>query len=302
MAKTKTSGLGRGLDSIFLENSIEENAGGGVTVMRLSEIEPNPTQPRKEFDTEALAQLAESIAANGLIQPIVVRPAKSEGYHQIIAGERRWRAAKMAGLSEVPVIVMEADDQKAAELALIENIQRQDLNPVEEALAVSELLENYGMTQEALAKVIGKSRSAIANLVRLLDLPEDVLSMLRTGDLSAGHGKALLGLVNPSFITPIAQTVVKKNLTVRECEELVRHANAAKKNGKSSRIDEGTDDRPLVVDYIAQLASKMSASMGREVRIKNAGKTKRLEISYEDDKDLDLLVRLLCGDNVWDEA
>jgi ParB family chromosome partitioning protein len=299
MAKMKTSGLGRGLDSIFFDNSVEET-NGGVTVMRLSEIEPNPDQPRKEFDTEALMQLADSIAANGLIQPIVVRPAKSEGYHQIIAGERRWRAAKMAGLIEVPVVVMEADDQKASQLALIENIQRENLNPIEEAVAIDLLLDTYGITQEELSRAIGKSRSTISNAIRLLDLPDEVVALIKAGDLSAGHGKALLALQDPAQQLPVAKAIVSKQLSVRESEELVRRTNASRR--AKAKDEASADPAPLQVDYIAQLAEKMSAKMGRQIKIHNTGKARRLEISFEDNDDLDTLVRRLCGDNLWDEA
>ena len=223
MAKPKNTGLGRGIEAIFLDNSAEEN--GGVTMLRLSEIEPNPDQPRRDFDPEALSQLAESIATHGLIQPIIVRSASGGELYQIIAGERRWRASKMAGLSEVPVIIMELDDQKAAQIAIIENVQRENLNAIEEAMAYRSLIEDYGMTQEELSKQIGKSRSAVANILRLLDLPDEVMALVKEGSLSAGHARTLLGLKNPARINGAANTVVTKNLSVRETEALVKKLN-----------------------------------------------------------------------------
>lgn len=293
MAKAKNSGLGRGLDSIFLDNSIEET-GSGVTMLRLSEIEPNPDQPRKDFDTEALTTLAESIAAHGLIQPIVVRPSKTDGYYRIIAGERRWRASKMAGLIEVPVIMMDADDKKASQLALIENIQRENLNPIEEANALAVLLDTYELTQDELSRAIGKSRSAIANLLRLLDLPDEVVVMIREEELSVGHGKVLLSVKDPEQIIPIAKTVLRRELTVRQTEELVRAANRKKPESAPEELPSAT------VDYIEQLAKRMSSKLGREIHIRNTDKVKRLEITFADDTDLDDIVRKLCGDDVWD--
>ena len=193
MAKSKKmGGLGRGLDAILTDNMEETKENGGVTVVRLTEVEPNPDQPRKNFDTEPLEALAESISQHGIIQPIVVRP--KDGMYMIVTGERRWRAARMAGLSEVPVIVIEADERKAAELALVENIQRKDLNPVEESRAYADLIEEYGYTQEEIAKKVGRSRSSVANSLRLLDLPEAVLEKLAEGALSEGHAKVLLSI------------------------------------------------------------------------------------------------------------
>ncbi len=297
MAKPKNTGLGRGLDAIFLDNSVDES--GGVIMLRLSDIEPNPEQPRREFEPEALAQLADSIATHGLIQPIVVRSAGAEGYYQIVAGERRWRASKMAGLSEVPVIIMEMDDKKAAQIALIENIQRENLNPMEEAAAYKSLLKDYGMTQEELSKQIGKSRSAVANTLRLLDLPEEICSLVRDGKLSAGHARALLGLKNPTRMAGAASAVAGKNLSVRETEALVRKLNRL--DAKiASTLEEDNDDVPQV-DYTAVLAKKMTTRLGRRVEIQKKGTQKKLTIHFEDDSDLDELVTRLCGDNIFDE-
>ena len=295
MAKPKNTGLGRGLEAIFLDNSAEEN--GGVTMMRLSEIEPNPDQPRRDFDPEALAQLAESIATHGLIQPIIVRSTGSGEYYEIIAGERRWRASKMAGLTEVPVIIMELDDQKAAQVAIIENVQREDLNAIEEAAAYRSLIEDYGMTQEELSKQIGKSRPAVANILRLLDLPDEVMALVKEGTLSAGHARTLLGLKNPARMIGAANTVVMKNLSVRETEALVKKLNRIEK--------EINDPKPVldepIVDYSKELAKKMTEKLGKKVIISGKGKVRKLEISFSDDKELDELVNKLCGANIFDD-
>ncbi len=295
MAKPKNTGLGRGIEAIFLDNSAEGT--GGVTMMRLSEIEPNPDQPRKEFDQEALSQLAESIAAHGLIQPIIVRSTGSGEYYEIIAGERRWRASKMAGLTEVPVIIMELDDQKAAQVAIIENVQRQDLNAIEEASAYKTLIDDYGMTQEELSRQIGKSRSAVANFLRLLELPDEVMALVKEGALSAGHARALLALKNPARMVGAANTVVNKNLSVRETEALVKKLNRIEKELNEPK----TDESEPIVDYTAELAKKMTSRLGRKVVISGKGKTRKLEISFSDDKELDELVNKLCGANIFDD-
>lgn len=292
MAKPKNTGLGRGLEAIFLENTPDEN--GGITMMRLSEIEPNPDQPRKDFDHESLSQLAESIAAHGLIQPIVVRSTGSGEFYEIIAGERRWRASKMAGLTEVPVIIKELDDGKAAQVALIENVQREDLNPIEEAAAYCSLIDDYNMTQEELSRQVGKSRSAISNTIRLLDLPETVSDMVKSGSISAGHARALLALKDPSMIESTAVTVVSKNLSVRDTEVLVKKLNRKESPSRSSY-------EPEFVDYTAELAKKMTSRLGCKVVISGKGKKRKLEISFCDDSELEDLVNKLCGENIFDD-
>jgi ParB family chromosome partitioning protein len=214
MAK-KNSGLGRGLDAIFLDNFIEEEekqaVEGGVSTIKISLIDPKSDQPRKYFDKDALEELSASIAENGVLQPILVRKYSDDRY-QIIAGERRFRASKLAGLTEIPAIVLEKDDKKAAEIALIENVQREDLNPLEEALGYKALAEEYGMTQEELSQKVGKSRSAIANTLRLLDLPDEVLEMLKSADISAGHARALLGLKNKDVVVDVAMKILEFSL------------------------------------------------------------------------------------------
>ena len=293
MAKNKNTGLGRGLEAIFLENSVDES--GSVTMLRLSDIEPNPDQPRREFDHSALEELASSIAANGIIQPIVVRSAGMDGYYQIIAGERRWRAAKMAGLTEVPVVIMEVDDKKAAQVALIENIQREDLNGMEAAKAFKNIMDSHEMTQEELSVALGKSRSLVANTLRLLDLPKETCALVEQGKLTAGHARTLLGLIRKSEIHDTALIVVEKGLSVRQTEELVRKLNRP-------RIEveiEDDIDKPIV-NYTVELEKRMTALLGSKVRIKGKGKNRTLPISINDDKQLDELVTSLCGDNIFD--
>ncbi len=287
----KQGGLGRGLSSIFYDDADVENT-ADTHKLRISELQPRATQPRRQFDSEALAQLADSIATHGLIQPIIVRRGMGDLY-EIIAGERRWRASKMAGLTEVPVVVIEADDQKTAELALIENIQRENLNAVEESLAYKALLDEYSLTQETVAARVGKSRSTITNSLRLLDLPETVLKMVSENQLSAGHARALLGLKYRSDIEVGAATVIDKGYSVRATEELVRRMNArAEKAADSVAKSEKT------VNYTAELEKKLRGLLGRKVKIIEGARSKRLELEYSDNDDLQKLLYLLCGDEI----
>lgn len=218
-------GLGKGLDALFLDNSTQTGSPGSE-IIRINEIEPNRNQPRKAFEDEPLQQLADSIREHGLIQPLIVRPLKAGGY-QIIAGERRWRASRMAGLSEIPVIVMDIDDEKTMALALIENLQREDLNAIEEARGYRDLMDTYNMTQADVSKSIGKSRSAIANTLRLLNLPDMVLDYVKSGELSSGHARALLSIDDQEQILAIAQKAVKEGLSVRELERLMKTISTA---------------------------------------------------------------------------
>ena len=241
MAKNK--GLGRGIDAIFSDNSIEQTP-DAATKIRISDIEPRKDQPRKTFDKEALAGLAESIAANGVLQPILVMET-AEGTYSIIAGERRWRAAKMAGLSEIPAMIMEIDEVTASKIALIENLQREDLNPCEEARGYRELMKKYDLTQEQIASGIGKSRSAVANSLRLLDLPDEVLDMIADKRLSAGHGRALLGLRDRDRILPLAERISLRNMSVRDAEAAVKKENNSEKISTATKIH--VQDRKSVV-------------------------------------------------------
>ena len=296
MAK-KNSGLGRGLDAIFLDNTLAEetvNSEEKVVKLKISLVDPKRDQPRKHFDREALEQLAASITENGLLQPILVREY-ADGRYQIIAGERRFRACKIAGLSEIPAIILERDDKNVAQIALIENVQREDLNPVEEALAYKALAEQYGMTQEELSQKVGKSRSAIANAVRLLDLPEEILAMVASRELSAGHARTLLGVKNRDAMILLAQKAVEEDLSVRTLEQLVKLANKPSK----PEVDE---DEPLpIVDYFHELEIKVQSHLGRKVKIDGKGRKKTITLFYEDNEDLDDILKLLLGDAFSDE-
>lgn len=277
----RKGGLGKGLDALFIDNTTDN----GAVTLRISEIEPNRSQPRKEFDESALADLADSIREHGVIQPLLVRPLPTGGY-QLVAGERRWRASRMAGLGEVPVVIRELSDHEAMELALIENLQRQDLNPMEEALGYRSLMEEYQMTQEEVAKAIGKSRPAIANSLRLLALPQQVVDLIREGKLSAGHGRALLALEEESAILEAAQTAVKKHWTVREIEKM------APSSHKKTKVSTGPDKD----HYYTELELALSQVLGRQVTITSKGKNRTLSIAFFDKEDLSALVSRLCGD------
>ena len=291
MAKKKNAGLGRGLNAIFLENAINEetqNNENMVSHLKLSQIDPKSDQPRKHFDKEALEQLSASIMENGLLQPILVREY-GDGRYQIIAGERRFRASKLAGLTEIPAIILERDDKKAAEIALIENIQREDLNPVEEALGYRSLADDYDMTQEEISIKVGKSRSAIANTLRLLDLPDEILTLVASGELSAGHARTLLGVKSRDNMILLAGRVVDFGLSVRQLEDEVKRIN------KPVKVEV---EKPLpIVDYFRELELRVQSHLGRRVKIEEKGRKKTITISYEDNEDLDELIRTICGED-----
>ena len=289
MPVKKNSGLGRGLDAIFLENTLEkeiENKENQISLLKISLIDPKSDQPRKNFDKDALEELAESIMQNGLLQPILVREY-GVGRYQIIAGERRFRASKIAGLAEIPAIILNKDDRVAAEIALIENIQREDLNPIEEAMAFRALSEEYQLTQEELSIKVGKSRSAIANAMRLLDLPSDVLTLVASGELSAGHGRTLLGLKNREDMLPLAEKSIVLDLSVRQLEDEVKKANKPKR--------EPVEEPLPLVDYYHEMEMRLQAELGRKVKIEGKGKKKSVTLYYEDNEDLDDILALLCG-------
>ena len=287
----KKKGLGRGLDAILMDNTeleTEDVSKSGVTMVRTSSVEPNATQPRKNFDNEELETLSESISLYGMIQPITVR-ATVGGMYQIITGERRWRAARMAGLSEIPVIVITADDKKVAELALVENIQRSDLNPIEEAIGFSTLIEEYGLTQEETAKRIGKSRTAVTNALRLLNLPENTKKMVESGELSAGHAKVLLGIEDDELLEKTAKQVVEHDLSVRDTEKLVKSLNEPKPESVKVVRD---------VDHTRVLELLVQKQLGRTVKISEKGKKHTVSIGYTDNEDLENLLKLLCGEEI----
>ncbi len=279
-------GLGAGLGALLGEDSVfgEQE----VSSLPISKIEPRARQPRIDFDEESLLELSDSISQHGVIQPVIVRPLR-DGYYQIIAGERRWRAARMAGLTEVPVRVIDADEQQTAELALIENLQREDLNIVEEARGYEALMEEFGLTQESVSKRVGKSRPVIANALRLLKLPEEVLELLKEDKLTLSHARAILELEDPERQIECARQTAEKGLSVRETTTLVKKAA-----GK-------TPERPKVnhrisadgVDYMSEIEAELTGSMGRKVRIEAGAKRGRFEIEYYGQEDFEALYRAL---------
>ncbi len=294
MAVQKKSGLGRGLDSVFTENNNASSAAVPPT-LRLSQIQPRKAQPRKTFDEAGLAELSASIAEHGLIQPITVRPT-SAGIYEIVAGERRWRAARMAGLQEVPVMIMDIDDRKTSVLALIENIQRENLNPIELAGSFRALIDEYGLTQEELSETLGKSRSGIANYLRLLDLPPKTTVALAHGEISTGHAKVLAGLGQDADL--LVDTVKEKDLSVRQTEELVKKFSRTQKVQSEEQTEEKDE---IKIDYTAILAERIRRNLGRPVAITEKGKKRKLELYYEDEKDLEELICKLCGKDFFNE-
>lgn len=280
----KKGGLGKGLDSLFADNSIEElDEGKSVVTLRLNDIEPNKNQPRQYFDDDSLSELADSIRDHGVLQPLIVRPL-SDGSYQLVAGERRWRASRLAGLTEVPVIVRALTDSEVAVIALIENLQRENLNPIEEAEGISRLIEEYAFTQEQAAEKLGKSRSAVTNTLRLMALPERVRGLVSDDFLSAGHARALLGLADKSRIEETADEIITKKLSVRETEKLVKQRNAAKeKTAQPKKARESIYD---------EVELSLSDALGRKVTVKNSGKGGKLEFEFFDKEDLMKLAKL----------
>ena len=285
MANKKPSGLGRGLGALLGDDVLKPEAAGNL-YLPISQVESCSAQPRKLFDEGALAELADSIREHGVIQPLTVRKLSS-GYYQIIAGERRWRAARLAGLTEIPAVVIEADDQKAAELALVENLQREDLNPMEEAAGYQSLIQTYHMTQEEAAQRVGKSRSAVANAMRLLGLQPGVRKLVEEGSLSAGHARALLPL-SPALQTKAAETVVQGQLSVRQTEVL------AKKLLTEPAEEPEIPDPPKEVDYAAEAQRSLASRLGRGVKIVTGRKKGRIELEYYGLDDLNDLLEALA--------
>ncbi len=297
MAKSR-SGLGRDFYSLLDDNILASDKTSAATNLRISEIEPRSDQPRKTFEHEALEQLADSIGQFGVLQPIIVRESTLlAGTYEIIAGERRWRAAKMAGLSEIPAVILDGDDLKAAQIAVIENVQREDLNPVEEAFAYDALIERFGLTQEQVAKQVGKSRSAVTNHLRLLELPDEVLELLRRGDLSAGHARSLLGLTNEEQMAPLAAKIVEKGLSVRDVERTVRLMNYEPEETDTEEQNENKQRRA----YMHDLEHRAVSRLGRRVRILKTAKKKVVELAYSDDDDLEALLTAICGTDFFAE-
>ena len=312
MAARKT-GLGSGLSSLFADNLSDISVNSSdINVLRTTHIEPKKNQPRKDFNRESLSELADSIAEHGIIQPIVVRSLPN-GYYQIIAGERRWRAAKMIGLDEVPVVIRNVDELAAAEMTMVENLQREGLNPIEEALGYKYLSEHYNLTQEEISKQVAKSRSVIANALRLLSLPDEVVKYIEEGDLTSGHARALLSLDDPEAQLDLANKIIKNSLSVRETEKTVR----AIKSSPFSQESAGADDldkearaeakeaeisKKIEESYLKNLQDKISGIFGKKVLInanskKNGSQSGKLEIEYKNSEELESIIKILCGEN-----
>ncbi len=278
----KKGGLGRGLDALLVDNSIENTSSSSAVKLKLNEIEPNKNQPRKIFDDEALAELSASIEKHGVIQPLLVRPLTG-GTYQLVAGERRWRAARMAGLTEVPVVIRELSDEDAAALALIENLQREDLDPIEEAEGYRYLMETYSITQEEAAQKVGKSRSAVANLMRLLALPKDVLELVRTKKLSAGHARTLLPLEKASVISQFAKEIIEKGYSVRQTEKMVKDYLKPEKPAKAA---------PEKEKCFTEVELSLCEALARKVSVKGGSKGGSITIEFFDKDDLMKLTKL----------
>ncbi|MBQ2903420.1 MAG: ParB/RepB/Spo0J family partition protein [Clostridia bacterium] len=283
----KKSGLGRGLGSLLADNSLEETSGAQAVKLNLMDIEPNKDQARKIFDEAALSELADSIAQHGVLQPLLVRPMIGGGY-QLVAGERRWRASRIAGLTQVPVVIKELNDTEAAVISLIENLQREDLNPVEEALGFASLIKDFDLTQEEAAAKVGKSRPAVANALRLLKLPEAVLDMVRENRLSAGHAKTLVALDDEKLIISTAELIIEKGLSVRETEKLVKSLTAEKKQPKKA---------PSRHTFFDEVELSLNNSLGRKAKVitKNGKESGTLEIAFYDKDDLARIAKILAA-------
>ena len=279
----KRGGLGKGLEALFDDNSTGDM--NSSQLMRISQIEPNKSQPRRDFDTESLATLAETIKEHGVLQPLVVRPLSGGGY-QIVAGERRWRASKLLGLEEVPVIVKELDDKQTMQLALIENLQRENLNPIEESLGFRELMDSHGMTQEAVSKIVGRSRSAVANALRLLGLPEDIRKLVREGAISVGHAKILLSVEDKSAQQELAKLSAKGELTVRALEKLVSTA-AKDKADKKAKPEVKKDS------YYKEMELSLHEALGRKIKITHSGDKGKIELEFYNKEELAELAKKL---------
>lgn len=290
-------GIKRDFFSILDDNIYEEKK-DSVTKLKISEVEPRKDQPRKAFDEEALQCLADSIAVHGVLQPIIVRENPDfAGTYQIIAGERRWRAAKMAALSEIPVIIVTGDDLAMAQIALVENVQREDLNPVEEALAYQALIEKFGLTQERLSKEVGKARSSIANMLRLIDLPDEVLELVRDKKLSYGHARTLLPLESDEQMIILAQRICEEDLSVRRVEEIVKRMLEAKEKEEDEPIAPEVAQKRV---YMRDLEKKAMDKLGRRVKINQTSRKKTVELTFDSDADLEELLCLICGDGFFE--
>lgn len=280
----KKGGLGKGLSAIFMENESEDSS--STVTLKISELQPNRDQPRRDFDEKSLAELADSISQHGILQPLLVRPFLDGGY-QIVAGERRFRAARMAGLTEVPVVIRDLSDSETMQLALIENLQREDLTPIEEAKGYRQLMDSYGLKQEEVSRVVGKSRPAIANALRLLSLPDDILQLISEGKLSAGHGRTLLAFKNPNEMEKAARLASTEDISVRELERLAKKSNKAIENADVKKIYEKK------LSYYGEVELALKEHLGRKITVNGNEKKGVLEIEFYGKDDLTYIAKLL---------
>ena len=307
MAEKKSRGaLGRDLYDIFGDNDNATAKEGLAEKINITSISPRKDQPRKTFEKEALELLADSISKYGVLQPILVREDGFGGdSYEIIAGERRWRAAKLAGLSEIPAIVVDGDELKAAQISIIENVQREDLNPVEEAMAYSALIEKFGLKQDEVAQQVGKSRSAVANMLRLLDLPDDVLEMLRDGmdgAMTMGHARTLLALENEDAILPLANKIVENRMSVREVENAVKKLNdAANAEDVEDELAAPSPYKMMARSYMRDLERRSMEALGRKVRILQTSRKRVVELTFDSNDDLEVLLTAICGQEIFSE-
>jgi len=285
VAASKKSGLGRGFEALLLDNTMDDVGSTSTITLKLNDIEPNKEQPRKTFDEKALQELANSIERNGVLQPLLVRPM-TDGSYQLVAGERRWRASRMAGLSEVPVVIKEMSDEQAMEIALIENLQREDLNPIEEAEGLQLLIERYNLTQEEAAARVGRSRPAIANALRLLNLPEKVRTLAKEGKISAGHARALLAFEKENDMVKTADEIIKSDLSVRDVEKLAKLSQSSNTEAKPRK----RQNRDTFYDEVELALSK---TLGRKVKVLVSKTGGTLEMEFFDKKDLSKLAKQL---------
>lgn len=279
MMARKKGGLGKGLDALFEDNTTEDNSGS--VVIKISEIEPNKNQPRKIFDQTALSELAESVSQHGILSPLLVRPLPTGGY-QLVAGERRWRAARMAGISEVPVLIRELSDIEVTEIALIENLQRENLNPVEEALGYQRLIDEFELTQDEVAKRVNKSRSAVTNMLRLLKLPKSVLENVEAGKLSTGHAKVLLGLETEEEMEEFAANTVKGSISVRDLEKLIKKSKEPEKEGKIKKAASTV----MADSFYKEMELALMETLGRKISIQEKNEKGTISIQFFSKEDL----------------
>ena len=305
MAEKKSrGGLGRGIFDIFDDNENNGSAkNAAAEKINITSITPRKDQPRKTFDKEALQLLADSISQYGVLQPIIVR---EDGFtannYEIIAGERRWRAAKLAGLSEIPAVIVDGDELKTAQISIIENVQREDLNPVEEAMAYDALIEKFGLKQEEVAQQVGKSRSTVANMLRLLELPDEALELLREGMLTTGHARALLALENEDAIVSLAHKIAENNMSVREVEAAVKRLNAIAEAAEAeAEIAAPSPYKMMARSYMKDLERRSMEALGRKVRILQTSRKRVVELSFDSNDDLEVLLTAICGQQIFSE-